>query len=337
MREPSVRRPDLDIPPELDRICVRATALDPVDRYPSVRSLNEDLERFLEGDRDLALRKEIAAHHLDAARQALGGATREEAYAARARAIRELSSALAFDPKNPAAVAQLVKTLGESLEDLPPPALADYEEALKRTRQSTSRQTAIAYLSGFALYAYFFFVGVRSLAAFLFASVSMALVAVYSATWSVRSPWTVPHQLTAFALAVIAVCGTASFFGPLVLMPTFAAVSALVFFAQVRVERRVQYLCILLMGAGMTVPLVLQALGVLPATYELRDGLLIIRPWITREFNQSSLVLLWLASLQLMAIPCLLVGRAVELLVNAERRLFAHAWNLRNLVPGGAA
>jgi serine/threonine-protein kinase len=333
---PSQRRPDLGIPPELDRICARATAQDAAQRYATPQRMAEELDRFLEGDRDVELRKEIALRHVGSARRLLGSARGDQAYVARAQAIRELSTALALDPTNETAATQMVQALGESLDDLPPPAMAEYEEALQKTRQSTSKQTAAAYFSGFLLYAYFLFVEVRSQLALYFALGTLAVVAVYSATWSPRSRWTRSEQIIAYILAVLAFSATSCFFGPLIAMPTFAAITLLVFFAQVRLARGEQYVCLTLTVIAVALPPILQALDYLPTTYELRDGLVVIHPWLTTEFTKTSLFVLWLASLQLIVISGILVGRAVELLVNAERRLFAHAWNLRHLVPGAA-
>ncbi|HVY45658.1 MAG TPA: serine/threonine-protein kinase, partial [Minicystis sp.] len=60
---PARRAPGAAVPPELDAICVRATALDPAERFPSARALHDALERYLDGDRDVAHRAELAERH----------------------------------------------------------------------------------------------------------------------------------------------------------------------------------------------------------------------------------------------------------------------------------
>jgi serine/threonine-protein kinase len=57
---PSRRVPGRDVSPELDAICVRATQTRAEDRYPTARTLANAVQRYLDGDRDLARRKEIA-------------------------------------------------------------------------------------------------------------------------------------------------------------------------------------------------------------------------------------------------------------------------------------
>jgi serine/threonine protein kinase len=46
---PSIRAPWRGIAPELDAICLRATALEPEGRYRTARALHDAVERFLEG------------------------------------------------------------------------------------------------------------------------------------------------------------------------------------------------------------------------------------------------------------------------------------------------
>src|SRR5207244_11767062 len=56
---PSVRARELDLPPELDAICVRATAVDREHRFATARQLATAVQQFLDGSRDLTLRKEL--------------------------------------------------------------------------------------------------------------------------------------------------------------------------------------------------------------------------------------------------------------------------------------
>ncbi|MCA9636037.1 MAG: serine/threonine protein kinase, partial [Myxococcales bacterium] len=63
---PSERAPELAIGPELDAICERATALHPDARYPGARELFDALDRFLAGERDHELRRELADRHVAA-------------------------------------------------------------------------------------------------------------------------------------------------------------------------------------------------------------------------------------------------------------------------------
>ncbi|MDB4960688.1 MAG: Serine/threonine protein kinase PrkC, regulator of stationary phase [Myxococcales bacterium] len=91
----SLRAPDFDIPPELDAICVRATIVEAEHRFATARKLGDAVQRYLDGNRDMALRRELARGELDLAHSALTvGASPE----ARGNAIRAAARALALDP-----------------------------------------------------------------------------------------------------------------------------------------------------------------------------------------------------------------------------------------------
>src|SRR5205823_4534286 len=94
---PSVRAPDRETPPELDAVCVKATHVDPNQRYQTARELGNAVQNFLDGNRDVALRRDLAKSELAAARTALkaGNSTTE-----RRDALRAAARALALDPTN---------------------------------------------------------------------------------------------------------------------------------------------------------------------------------------------------------------------------------------------
>ena len=58
---PSARAPERDDPPELDAICVAATRRSIAAPGPTARALADAVQRFLDGDRDLARRRAARA------------------------------------------------------------------------------------------------------------------------------------------------------------------------------------------------------------------------------------------------------------------------------------
>jgi serine/threonine-protein kinase len=111
---PARRRPDREIPPELDALCIDALALAP-DQRPSVREVADRVQRFLDGDRDVARRRARAAEQLAIARQALtsGDVSR------RAAAMRAAGYALALDPESQDAVELVTHLMLEPPRELP--------------------------------------------------------------------------------------------------------------------------------------------------------------------------------------------------------------------------
>ena len=80
----------LDVPPELDNICARATANDPADRHGSARALASEVLAYLDGHRDLEHRRELIAEHTRKAEEAL-------AKGDDAGAMRQVGCVLALD------------------------------------------------------------------------------------------------------------------------------------------------------------------------------------------------------------------------------------------------
>ncbi len=65
---PTVRTPGRDVPPELDAIVLRATSVRQEDRFANARELCAVVETFLDGDRDLEQKKQMAGAHAASAR-----------------------------------------------------------------------------------------------------------------------------------------------------------------------------------------------------------------------------------------------------------------------------
>ena len=70
--------PGLDVAPELEALCNRALAREPHQR-PTARQLADGLEAVLSGQRDLALRDQLAVRHAERASSAAAQALRDGA------------------------------------------------------------------------------------------------------------------------------------------------------------------------------------------------------------------------------------------------------------------
>jgi serine/threonine-protein kinase len=144
---PSLRVPHAEIPPELDAICARATAADREQRFASARELGAAVERFVDGNRDDALRVQLARDELAAAHRALAAADPREAMRAAARA-------LALDPTS-REPADLVGALMLKVPAETPPEVKHELEVLDlhalRTSARFGMLAAAAYLAFFPL------------------------------------------------------------------------------------------------------------------------------------------------------------------------------------------
>src|SRR5262249_40659545 len=112
-----------DVPPEIDAICVRATALEPSQRFSSARELADAVERYLDGDRDLSRRKELARVHAESSADLLERSQQEQGERSetlRIESMREVVHSLALDPEQRAARKTFVQLLVESPASVPP-------------------------------------------------------------------------------------------------------------------------------------------------------------------------------------------------------------------------
>jgi len=85
----------------------------------------------------------------------------------------------------------------------------------------------------------------------------------------------------------------------------------------------------------LVVPTVLQAVGWAPPSYEFDGQRMSVLPWAIEIGDPRSLWLLLIATAATILVPMILMGRWVDNLSKAERKIFAQAWNLKRWLGGG--
>ncbi len=331
---PAERAPERDIPPELDDLCARATALAPTARFASMRDLEIALTAHLDGERDLERRRELAGAHLENAQRALllaidGG---EGAEANRAEGLRELGKALALDPSQ-RALEILGKAILEGPDALPSAAEAELKEVELRDRARSARRGVVVYSLWGVLALFVTFLGIRNWA---WAGVIDVLVlAVIGHTWwMVRTGKTEPKYMRwNIVLNFLVVTMLSLFVGPLFVVPQVAVVAAAGFMVGIRANYQTRAFLTASAITTFAAPLVLEWLGVLPRSYAFEDGVIKVLPRLT-EFPPvyTELTLLG-AAIASAAITTFMVGRAAAAMVEAERKNLAQAYRLRQLLP----
>jgi eukaryotic-like serine/threonine-protein kinase len=333
---PSVRAPNANVPPELDAIVARATALDPAERYESARAMHEDIEAFLDGERDAERRRELASAHVKKAREALSKASHAgaDAEALRAEGMRELGRAVALDPSDQGALRAISELVLAPADDLPASAVAELKLGERADRAKGAARAARMYIVWLGMVPLLFFMGIRSWP-IVVALASLILATSAYAQFVGSSPErATPQRLFASMLLNAALVGTCSLiFGPLVFVPGIAASSAAAYVLAVREKSRLRLLPFSLATCSVFVPLVLQYAGVLPASYTFDGGAITIHPIVAAFRPANTMVSLALVTFVQLMLPSVLINRAVDSLVDAERRSFAQAWRLRQLLP----
>ena len=257
---PARRRPDREIPPELDAACIAALATSPEQR-PSASELADRVERYLDGDRDLERRRALAAQHLATAREALatGDAGR------RADVARAAGRALALDPQSQDAAAIVNQLLFETPRELPP-ALRDRLAASESAAHR--RQSRVAAGSYIAIVAFLVALGLDGITSWPFWISSLALATALGAVTlglTRRAPRRHEMILIAAGNAVLAVLGS-RVFGPLIMMPTLICIQVLSFTQYPQLLGRAR-LVIAMFVASWLVPIGLEAIGWFPETW----------------------------------------------------------------------
>jgi serine/threonine-protein kinase len=324
-----------DVPPELDAICVRATEPDPMNRYPSARALHDAIERFLDGDRNEEIRRDLSKRHAAAAREALAKASSgEEAQAARSIALREIGSALALNPGNMDALRTMARLLMDVPEDVPPEASAEINAAAANARRDAARMGANRFLMWLAFLPLALWMGVRHIPSTAVTVAAMLLCGATSWWMSRRTAVTRRHGLSLLLLSTVTVGLMSALFGPFILVPGLVATNTM-FFAM-NADRHARRVVIAAGVMAIALPFVLELSGVLPPAYAFEGGRLLVLPRATELPALQTMLCLFVTSVAMVVIPGLVMGRMRDALTNAERRLVLQAWHLRQLVPGGA-
>jgi serine/threonine-protein kinase len=324
---PSARRPDA--PPELDAICDRATRLDPGARHPSARALGDAVQAYLDGDRDVAARVELARRHIAAARAALAAGDDESH---RRTAMREAGRALALDP-TAAEAADLVTHLMLK----PPravPAEVEHEIAAidNESARHQGRLAALAMLGYLGFVPLLLWTGVRNpgfIVAFaiLAAGSCLHVLALSRRDGIARRGIYLNACINAVLIGLIA-----RMVGPFIIAPTLAMTTLMAYAAHPRFGR--MSIMALIFGAAVAVPWILELLGVLQSTYRFSaDGELVLASSIVR-FSALPVQLAFAALLVLLlAVVGVLSRGLAKRQRDATRTLELHAWHLRQVVP----
>jgi eukaryotic-like serine/threonine-protein kinase len=322
---PSQRDPE--IPPELDAVCQQALEVEPAKRFATARELADAIDRFLDGDRDLAQRRALAQEHAARAQAALARAQsgQVDASGSRIEAVREVLQALALDPKQGSAREALVRLVVQMPEQMPPEAEAAMGVASQEARRAAVRSGVGIYLSWLACIGYALFMGVRSWPAVISGS-AIGLVCIGLCLWMLRMGRVdrgVVLVLAAFTMLDVALWG--SWLGPFVLVPVGAASCTLIFCSHADSrERRV------ILGMGLMaclLPYLVEWAGWVPPSYLFDGDRLVLLARSVEMHPAKTMAALVYTSVAFTLFPGYAIGRVRDELAQAQRKVFLHAWH----------
>jgi serine/threonine-protein kinase len=308
-------------PPELRQLAAQATASLREDRLATARSLAEGVQRYLDGDRDLTLRRELAAEHLAHARGAFEAGDRSTA-------MREAGRAVALDPQLGEAGALVSRLMLEPPAETPPAV----EVELQRDRKQRLRASARGAQWGFLTFVIFLpqIASKDALGPALVVAVALALFAIGVSARRDISPWWIA---VAFAPILVLV---GRMLTPSLAAPGMAAVSAAALATMMPTRQSALGLWALMTTSAL-LPLAAEQLGLVSPTVDAIPGvgLLLHAPLIVDSVSSSPV--------RSAMFVIVLVGAAVLVSYHVRRsdeevrrRLHLQAWHVRQLFPDRA-
>jgi serine/threonine-protein kinase len=319
------KRSERSVPPELDALCVEALAEDAAAR-PTARQLAERLQRYLDGDRDAELRRDLAAKQLETAHEAM--AASDPLIAARAAA-----RALAFDPTSREAADLVARFLLEPPAKDSPELAASVLAADFELHKQRSRRSVLAFLSVYLWSPFVFLTEVTSwpLVIGLFASCTAMAGVVW---WNARTG-KVPAILVLAGNFVVAMMFS-RLASPFVIMPSIVCGMMLALSTHRLLETR-PWLLAAWAAVTMAAPIVLEWLGVFGSTWSLMPTGLLSHSAMISSGTTADLVGLIFGQTSLGIVVALYATAFARTTRDAQHRAHRQAWHLQQMLPGAGS
>ncbi len=317
---PSARRPDREIAPELDELCLAAQAEDPADR-PTARAMSEGLRRYLDGDRDVALRRSLRDEQISLARTAMADTQ---------IAMRHAGRALALDPESEEAADLVGRLLLERPAVLPPALVESLDQLDRDALKTRSRRATRSYGAVFVFLLLLPLLDVRSwpwLVGF-----NLVLAVLVGFAWRGSQTGRVSPYLSMLGNFALALVWT-RIASPFVLTPVMIC-GALIAVASHPWNQARPWTIFAWAAMTAITPLLLEYTGVLESTWTIdRTGIHLTSTIYNFGDNVGASVAVIFANVMFI----MLVG-AFAYTITRKGRTASHehhvqAWHLRNLIP----
>jgi serine/threonine-protein kinase len=304
-------------------------AIDRDVRIGSARELAERVERYLDGERDEARRRELADEHVAAAR-----ASDASTPAGRADAMRALGRALALEPAHGEALRAISRMLTDLPAEVPEAARETLTRAQREQRVQMARTSAIRLATWVGVIPVVIAFDVTDWAR---GWAPIASLLLFTATalfaWRTRAV-SDGRTLVLLGLSSLAIGFVSFVLGPFVLVPSLAATNAM-FFAM-NADRPPRRVVVAVSVGAIVIPFVASLLGFDAGTYVFEGDAMIARsPRVSLPPALATAFLL-VVSIALVVTPTVLAGRMREALAKAEERVVVQAHYLAQLVPDAA-
>ena len=240
--------------------------------------------------------------------------------------------ALALDPES-AGAAELVTTLMLSPPQEPPPELKSALDESEDEGVKRHARTAItAYLALASFLPIAAWNGIRKWDIVLGVA-AVAIVMALAALQIMRKPQRSFPWMLCYAFGnVVLMAMVTRMAGPFTFVPALTCVVIMSVMAYPTFIVRA-WLLIVIMVVGFLAPIVLELQGILPRTWEIKDGALISHAGALSLEGNPTLAMLVAASVITISIAGVHAARIYRAGRDAQRQLVMQAWHLRQLLP----
>ncbi len=323
---PAHRHPELALAPELDELCVSALATRALER-PSANDLAERLQRYLDGDRDIERRRELAATIVTRAKAALASGDVKR----RAEAMQAAGRALAIDPQSGDAAAIVQTIMFEPTKTYPPELEAELTASEVAVQKRQGKAAILAFAVVLAYLAVASINGVENLPLVL--GIAGYVVVLASFVWRITQRRARPWQMLLIATANATLAALLSrTYGSMIIVPAVTCIMAVSLTSYpLLIDRR--WIVISLLVASWIVPVVLELTGSVARTFELERHALRLTSHVMSIQGTHTMAIL----IGFNVVTIIVIGLFASALAtsrrNALRQTEITAWHLKQLLP----
>jgi serine/threonine-protein kinase len=292
---------------------------------PTAKRVAERVQAYLDGDRDVARRRTMAVDLVWAARAQMNEGNRGDA-------MRAAGRALALDPESAGAAELVTMLMLEPPKEPPPDLRAALREADDAGVRRHARTAIAAYLAIASFLPIAMWNGIRKwdvVAGVFVVAIAMAAAAVMM----MRRPQRSIAYMIGYAAGNALLMGMLTrMAGPFTFVPALSCVVIMSVMAYPFFTVR-SWVLIVMMCVGFMTSILLEIEGVLPMTWEIRNGVLISHAGALALHGDPTLAMLIIASIATMVIAGIHAARIYRTGRDARLQLVTQAWHLRQLLP----
>jgi serine/threonine-protein kinase len=324
----SLRAPGLA--PEVEEICIRATATLAADRYPTVAGIREAIEHYLDGDRDLQRRAALAdGFTADAAEDAVRAAVGDER--ARAAALSNVGRALALDPAHAEAQAILVQLLVLPPRRTPAEVARAVEAAEAKAYLALATAGAWIYILWLPIALVLVWMGVKNanpLLGWVGFTVAAAMTMMLGRA---RGKADAGPYFAGLILSNIAIAITSQVAGTFILTPTLFTMNTVGFVVAAR--RAWLWPTVAISAVAAVAPVLAETAGWVTRTTTIEGGAIHVRSAVVEFVEPQTSVAAVGVTIIFLIMVTVATGRIRQRFLDQTRRVELAMWQLRQLVP----